>query len=129
MREVLAVAAGGALGAVARYLVYVAAGKVLGAGFPFGTLIVNIVGSFAMGVLVEGLALVWTLPEPFRIFLAVGVLGASTTFSTFSLDVAVLYERDRLDLVAGYILTSVICSVGALFAGLYLMRRLLVPAL
>ena len=129
MREVLAVAAGGAVGAVARYFVYVAAAQIFGTGFPFGTLIVNIVGSFAMGILVEGLALVWTLPEPLRIFLAVGILGAFTTFSTFSLDVAVLYERNRLDLVAGYILTSVICSVGALFAGLYLMRRLLVPAL
>ena len=129
MKDLLAVAGGGALGAVARYLVSLAAAHLFGTGFPFGTLIVNIVGSFAMGILVEGLALVWTLPEPLRIFLAVGILGAFTTFSTFSLDVAVLYERNRLDLVAGYILTSVICSVGALFAGLYLMRRLLVPAL
>ena len=89
----------------------------------------NIVGSFIMGVLIEGLALAWTLPEPVRLFLVVGILGAFTTFSTFSLDVAVLYERGRPVLVAVYILVSVIGSVGGLFAGLHLMRRVLGPAL
>lgn len=129
MIEVLVVAVGGALGAVGRFLVYVLAAQVFGIGFPFGTLIVNIVGSFVMGVLIEGMALAWTLPEPVRLFLAVGILGAFTTFSTFSLDVAVLYERGRLELVAVYILVSVVGSVGALFAGLHLTRRLLGPVL
>jgi CrcB-like protein, Camphor Resistance (CrcB) len=64
MKEVLAVAAGGVIGAVARYLVYVAAGHLLGTGFPYGTLIVNVVGSFAMGVLVETMALVWSTSRP-----------------------------------------------------------------
>lgn len=127
MKELFAVAAGGALGAVLRYLVYVLAGLFLGMGFPFGTLIVNIVGSFIMGVLVEGSALAWTVGPQLRLFIAVGVLGAFTTFSTFSLDVAVLYERGRLGLVAGYVLTSVICSVSALFAGMYLMRHIYAP--
>ena len=98
MKELLLVAGGGALGAVARYLVYILAGQLLGTGFPFGTLIVNIAGSFAMGVLVEGMALAWTVGPATRLLLAVGVLGAFTTFSTFSLDVAVLYERGRLGL-------------------------------
>ncbi len=129
MKELLTVAAGGAFGAVARYLVYVLAGRLLGSGFPFGTLIVNVVGSFCMGVLVEGLALAWTISPETRLFLAVGILGAFTTFSTFSLDVAVLYERGRMGLVAVYILASFICSVGAHFAGLYVMRRIYAPAL
>ncbi len=126
MKELAVVAVGGALGAVSRYVVYVLAGLLLGTGFPFGTLIVNIVGSFAMGVLVEGMALAWTVPEQARLFLTVGILGAFTTFSTFSLDVAVLYERGKLALAAFYGLASVVCSVGALFAGLYVMRRILV---
>ena len=75
------------------------------------------------------LALAWSISPETRLFLAVGVLGAFTTFSTFSLDVAVLYERGRMVLVAVYILASFICSVGALFAGLYVMRRIYAPAL
>ena len=129
MKELLTVAAGGAVGAVARYLVYILAARLLGSGFPFGTLIVNVVGSFCMGVLIEGMALAWSIGAETRLFLMVGVLGAFTTFSTFSLDVAVLYERGRMDLVAVYIMVSVIFSVGALFAGLYVMRRIYAPAL
>ena len=94
-----------------------------------GTLIVNIVGSFLMGLLVETMALVWSASQEARLFLAVGILGAFTTFSTFSLDVAVLYERGRPVLVATYIVVSVICSIGALFAGLHVMRRILAPVI
>ena len=86
MSELLAVAAGGVIGAVARYLVYVAVGHLLGTGFPYATLIVNIVGSFAMGVLVELMALVWSTSIEMRLFLTTGILGAFTTFSAFSLD-------------------------------------------
>lgn len=129
MKQLLMVAAGGAVGATARYLVYVLAGQFLGTGFPFGTLIVNIVGSFIMGVLVEGMALAWTIGEQMRLFLAVGVLGAFTTFSTFSLDVGLLYERGRIALIALYVSVSVIGSIGALFLGMYLIRRALAPAL
>ncbi len=125
MKNLLAVAAGGAAGAVARYGVYLLAGRLLGTGFPSGTLVVNIAGSFIMGILVEGMALAWTLGMETRLFLTVGVLGAFTTFSTFSLDVALLYDRGKTGLVVIYVLASVICSVGALFAGLYVMRRLL----
>lgn len=125
MRLLLVVAGGGALGAVARYLVYVAAGHVLGAGFPFGTLIVNILGSFAMGALTETMALFWSASSEWRLFLAVGFLGAFTTFSTFSLDFAVLYERGQLFLCAVYVGVSVVCSISALFAGMLIFRRLL----
>lgn len=129
MKDLLVVAAGGATGAVARYLVYVLAGQLLGTNFPFGTLIVNVVGSLCMGILVEGMALAWSINAETRLFLVVGVLGAFTTFSTFSLDVAVLYERGRVEPVAIYILASFICSVGALFAGLYAMRSIYAPEL
>jgi CrcB protein len=126
MTAVIAVALGGAVGALARYAVFVAATHLFGVAFPYGTLIVNVVGSLLLGVLIEGLALAWTIPEPLRLFLVVGVFGAFTTFSTFSLDVAVLYERGRELVAASYVLLSVALSVGGLFAGLHLMRRLLV---
>jgi CrcB protein len=129
MSELLAVAAGGVTGAVARYLVYVAVGHLLGTGFPYATLIVNVVGSFAMGVLVELMALVWSVSTEMRLFLTTGILGAFTTFSTFSLDFAVLYERRAFMLCALYTIASFVLSVGALFAGLHLMRRLLAPSL
>jgi len=126
--ELLAVAAGGVVGAVARYLVYVALGHLLGAGFPYATLAVNVVGSFAMGVLVETMALVWSTSTATRLFLVVGVLGSFTTFSTFSLDFAVLFERRAYVLCALYTIASVLLSIAALFAGLYLMRRVLAPS-
>lgn len=129
MKSILIVASGGALGAVARYLIYVAAGQVLGPGFPFGTLIVNVVGSFAMGAMTEAMALVWSASNLTRLFLAVGFLGAFTTFSSFSLDFVVLYERGRFFLCAAYVALSVALSIGALFAGMALFRRLLGPAL
>lgn len=125
MNGVLAVAAGGVVGAVARYFVYVATGHLLGHGFPYATLIVNIVGSFAMGVVVETMALVWSTSTEMRLFLTTGILGAFTTFSTFSLDFAVLYERRAFVLCALYTVASFTLSVGALFAGLHLVRRLL----
>jgi CrcB protein len=125
MAELLAVAAGGVLGAVARYSVYVAVGHLLGTGFPYATLIVNVVGSFAMGVLVETMAVVWSASNEMRLFLATGMLGAFTTFSTFSLDFAVLYERRALALCSLYTVASLILSVGALFVGLHLVRRVL----
>jgi fluoride exporter len=123
--SLLAVALGGATGALARYGVFVAATHLLGVSFPYGTLIVNVLGSLLLGVLIEGMALAWTIPAPARLFLVVGMFGAFTTFSTFSLDVAVLYERGRELIAAGYVMASVVLSVGGLFVGLHLMRRLL----
>ena len=129
MNALLAVAAGGVVGAVARYLVYVATGHLLGHGFPYATLIVNVAGSFAMGVLIETMALVWSTSTVVRLFLATGILGAFTTFSTFSLDFATLYERREYELCALYTIASFVFSVGALFAGLHLIRRMLAPDL
>lgn len=123
MKLLLIVASGGAMGAVARYLVYIATAHAIGAGFPFATVIVNVAGSFAMGVLVEVMALVWSASNEARLFLAVGFLGAFTTFSTFSLDFSVLYKRGDFLPAFTYVAVSVVFSIGALFAGLWVARR------
>lgn len=114
----LAIAAGGALGAVGRFLVMTLAGHVLHHGFPYGTLIVNIVGSFLMGMLVEVMALHWSPSPELRALLVVGFLGAFTTFSTFSLDVVTLAERQDWNRLGLYMAASVMLSVGALLLGL-----------
>lgn len=123
---ILAVAGGGALGAVSRYGVGVAMGRWLGHGFPIATLTVNVLGSFAMGVLIALLAH-WGGNQTTRAFLAVGFLGAFTTFSTFSLDTITLVERGQTGLAAIYVGGSVVGSVLGLFIGLYLMRQVLAP--
>ncbi len=125
MQGVVAVAAGGMVGAVCRYLVMIAATKVFGHGFPFGTLIVNVVGSFAMGALVEWMALGWNVGNEVRLFLAVGLLGSFTTFSTFSLDFYTLYERQAFIPLIAYASGSFGCSVFGLVLGLTVVRRLL----
>jgi CrcB protein len=125
MKLVLAIALGGAIGAVGRHYVSVAMTVLVGHGFPWGTLVVNIVGSFAMGALIETMALVWSPSLEMRALLTVGVLGAFTTFSTFSLDVATIYERGTPLVLAVYVAASVALSILALFAGLRLMRLVL----
>ena len=119
---IAAVAVGGALGSVARYLVAIGVGRALGAEFPWGTLIINIVGSFLIGVFVESFALAWTTSQMVRVFLTVGICGGFTTFSTFSLDAIVLMQRGELWPAAAYIIASVVLSVLALFVGLQLVR-------
>lgn len=121
----LLVALGGAIGAVGRYLTVAGVGAVTGLGFPFGTLVVNIVGSFALGALVESASLVWSPSPELRAMLVVGVLGAYTTFSTFSLDVVMQIERGNIIGAAIYILSSVALCVLALYAGMRLMRLVL----
>ncbi len=124
MKVFLSVAAGGAVGAAARYVVMSAIGALLGSGFPYATLAVNVAGSFVLGLLVEMMALFWSPGEGLRAFMVVGMLGAFTTFSTFSLDVAVLYGRGALLAAAAYIIASVVLSIVALFLGLAVVRAL-----
>lgn len=119
------VALGGALGASGRYLTGVWAARLLGHGFPYGTLIVNVVGCFLMGAIVEAAALKWSLSQEMRAFLTTGVLGGFTTFSAFALDLAVLYERKATGLATLYLGASVFLSIAALFAGLWLVRAVL----
>ena len=121
MMQVLLVALGGALGSVARYGVGVAAARVLGLGFPFGTLTVNIIGSLLMGVLA---ARVGPEQENLRLAFGVGILGGFTTFSAFSLDFALLVERKAYAAAGAYAAGSVLFSLAAVFAGLHLVRTL-----
>lgn len=125
MNLMLAIAAGGALGSVARYVFAGQVTRLVGAQFPWGILIVNVVGSLAMGLLVELMALRWSVSPETRAFLVVGLLGGFTTFSSFSLDTALLIERGASGLALGYVLGSVTLSICGLFAGLWLMRQAL----
>lgn len=115
---------GGGLGAVCRHAVGVAVTRLAGIAFPYGTMAVNILGSFAMGLLIAWLARRSGGDAPLRLLLATGFLGGFTTFSAFSLDVATLYERGALTAAAAYVIASVVVSIAALFSGLWLMRQL-----
>ncbi len=115
---------GGGLGAALRHGVNLAAARLLGAAFPFGTLTVNVVGSAVMGALAAYFAFKGDATQHWRLFFTTGILGGFTTFSAFSLDVAVLYERGQLGLAAFYVVVSVAVSVVGLFAGLALVRSL-----
>lgn len=117
------VALGGAIGASARYLTNVAAMRWIGQGFPYGTLAVNIIGSFLMGVLVVILAHKGGMR--FAPFLMTGVLGGFTTFSAFSLDAFTIWERGETALAGAYVVGSVLLSIMALFAGMLTMRGML----
>jgi len=120
----LIVALGSALGGALRHGVNVGSARLLGTGWPFGTFTVNVVGSFAMGLIVGYFALRGHGSQAWLLFLTTGILGGFTTFSAFSLDVAVLFERGRLDLTVVYVLASLTLSVAGLFLALALVRRL-----
>lgn len=124
MSHILLVALGGGLGASARYLTNLAALRVAGPHFPWGTILVNIIGSFAMGVLIEALTRRTGTSMEVRSFLATGFLGGFTTFSAFSLDFALMWERGDQWTGALYLSASVVLSIFALFAGLSLVRAL-----
>ena len=120
-----AIALGGALGAVARYSISTYMGKLTGAGFPFGTLAVNVLGSFLMGfcavLIIEHLK----MPGYWREFVMVGFLGALTTFSTFSLDGLNLLQNGQINTAILYFVISVVGSVLACVAGWYLTKIIL----
>jgi CrcB protein len=114
------VALGGAIGASARYLTSVGAMRVMGPGFPWGTLIVNVVGSLLMGVLVVLLAQKGGMKA--APFLMTGILGGFTTFSAFSLDALTIYERGHAGLALAYVVASVLLSLAAIVAGVLIAR-------
>jgi CrcB protein len=119
----LQVALGGAIGAATRFLANAAVMRAIGPGFPYGTMIVNVAGSFLMGVLVVVLALKGG--TRFAPFLMTGVLGGFTTFSAFSLDAFTLWERGQVALAGAYVAGSVVLSIIALVLGVFTMRGLL----
>lgn len=115
---------GGGLGAAARHGVNLTAARLIGIAFPWGTLTVNILGSLLMGLIAGWLALKagagWS--QHLRLFLTTGFLGGFTTFSAFSLDVALLWERGAHGAATLYVAASVVLAIAALFAGLWLIR-------
>ena len=119
---IAAVALGGAVGSVARYLVGIGSGILFGMAFPWGTLIINITGSFLIGTFIGLFALKWNLPQVAKIFLTVGICGGYTTFSALSLDAWSLIERGQTMTSIFYMVASVTLSVSALIAALLLVR-------
>lgn len=124
MTGYLAVALGGAIGAMGRHLVNGLALRLMGPALPWGTLAVNILGSFAMGVLIGTLARHFSVSNDVRLFLATGILGGFTTFSAFSLDTVAMAERGATVTALAYVAASVVFSIAALFAGLWAVRTI-----
>jgi CrcB protein len=115
---------GGGLGAALRHGINMSAARLLGTGFPYGTLFINVVGSLAMGLIAEYFALKGHLPQHWRLFLTTGILGGFTTFSAFSLEAALLYERGQVAGAAIYVVASVALAIAGLFAGLAIVRAI-----
>jgi CrcB protein len=126
MKAIMLVFLGAGLGGVARHIVNVGCARACGTQFPYGTLTVNVVGSLMMGLIAGWLAFKasagWS--QDVRLFLTTGVLGGFTTFSAFSLDAMLLFERGEAGLAALYVIGSVVLSIAALAAGLALVRTL-----
>jgi len=124
MTGFLIVFLGGGIGAALRHGVNLLSARWLGTSFPWHTLIENVTGSLVMGLLAGYFAFKGSDSQHWRLFLTTGILGGYTTFSAFSLDAVVLYERGEVGLAALYVGLSVALSIGGLFAGLALVRSL-----
>jgi CrcB protein len=115
---------GGGFGAALRHGINLAAVQLVGRSFPYGTMFINVTGSLVMGMIAEYFALKVHLPRTWLLFLTTGVLGGYTTFSTFSLETVLLYERGEIWAAGLYVLGSVILAISGLFAGLAIVRAL-----
>jgi CrcB protein len=116
---------GAGLGGAGRHGVNVLAARLVGTAFPAGTLVINVLGCLLMGLIAGAFALRVNLPQEARLFLTTGILGGFTTFSAFSLDAALLWQRGEAGLAALYVGASVIFSLLAVAAGLALARIML----
>ncbi|KAF2991089.1 fluoride efflux transporter CrcB [Methylocystis sp. MJC1] len=114
---------GGGLGAAARHGVNLLVARVTSSSFPFGTLAINVLGSALMGAIIGYFALKGDSPQQWRLFLTTGILGGFTTFSTFSLEAVLLYERGEMAVATLYVAASVGLSVAGLITGLWLLRQ------
>jgi len=126
------VALGGAVGAVGRFVVMSAVGRIAHGGgygfvggFPWSTLTVNVLGAFILGAVIELSALVWSPSPEVRAMVVVGMLGAFTTFSTFSMDLYFLLDRGAFVSAAAYAVGSVLVCLAAFTLGLYVFRMVL----
>jgi len=122
--QTLFVFIGGGLGAALRHFVNGASLRLAGGDWPLGTLFINVTGSILMGVVAALFAFKLSLPPTLRLFIATGILGGYTTFSTFSLETALLIERGQPAMALAYVLGSVLLGVGGLFAGMWVVRVL-----
>ncbi len=113
---------GGGIGAALRHGINIASARTLGTAFPYGTLLINISGSLIMGLVAAYFAFKGDASQHWRLFLTTGILGGYTTFSAFSLDAALLYERGEIGMAGVYVLASVVISIAGLFAGLAIVR-------
>ncbi|MEV4606314.1 fluoride efflux transporter CrcB [Neorhizobium sp. LMR1-1-1.1] len=125
MTNILLAALGGAIGSVLRYLVGVFSVRWFGPAFPWGTLTVNVIGSFIIGLSVEMIARRFDASMELRVFIVTGIIGGFTTWSSFSLDTMVLFERGAITAAAAYVIGSLVVSFAAVFAGLALGRAML----
>ena len=125
MKSYLLVFVGGGIGASLRHAVNLISARGLGTAFPWGTFLINISGSLAMGLIAGYLAFKGDASQPWRLFVMTGILGGYTTFSAFSLDAALLYERGEIGAALFYVLGSVVLSIAGLFAGLWIVRSLM----
>jgi len=115
---------GGGLGAATRHGFNLLGLRMLGPDFPYATMFINITGSIVMGLCAAYFAFKGDASQHWRLFMTTGILGGYTTFSTFSLDAALLYERKQLGLAAVYVIGSVVISIAGLFTGLAIVRNL-----
>jgi CrcB protein len=115
---------GGGLGSTLRHAINMLSARTLGTNFPWGTFIINVTGSTVMGLIAGYLALRGEASQPWRLFLMTGILGGYTTFSAFSLDAGLLYERGETGLALAYVGGSVALAIVGLFAGLAIVRAL-----
>ncbi len=115
---------GGGLGSVSRFACSSLAGRVMGLQFPYGTLAVNLIGAFLIGIIVELMALKLSAPDHMRLLLVTGFLGGFTTFSAFSLETALMLQRGDYRQMLCYVLASVIGTVALVLCGTWLVRQM-----
>jgi len=124
MRQILLVFVGGGLGAALRHAVNLASLRLVGTALPYGTFFINVTGSILMGMVAGLFAWKVSLPPTLRLFVATGILGGYTTFSTFSLETALLLERGQAWTAVGYVVGSVLLGVAGLFVGMVAVRAM-----
>jgi len=125
MPTLFAIATGGAIGSILRHFMNSGVARLLGEGFPWGIMLINILGSFIMGCVVAYFAHAGNPSQEVRAFLTVGVLGGFTTFSAFSLDAVNLFERGAYAAGGLYVAASVLLAIGGLVTGMVLVRAVL----
>jgi fluoride exporter len=121
--QYLIIFVGSGIGGIARHVTGLVTARFLGDSFPYGTLFINVIGSFVMGLLAGYFAFRGEASQNWRLFWTTGILSGFTTFSTFSLDTALLYERGKTTAAVAYVVASVVVGIAALFLGLAMMRR------